>query len=220
MNPSNAQPVIDNEANGLNDAFGETKVPRGTLPFALNYLANGDTWDRRLGRDFFILQSGMVTLISPTAWQDGVVVNIAVIGTQGYDLTTQFTFLIAYGNRLIIQSPDLNYWDVTPNDSTGLINPTIVALPATPPQNADFTVQNGESFGFINSASSVVRLDADETYYGWYEKSYGSSTSLVTFTSDLVFTIASGYSFRIKDSHGNTWRLYTTNDGNLENVTV
>lgn len=220
MNPTQVFSDIIQGAKGLNDSYGETKLPPGFVPFAVNYSASGDTWNRRSGRTFFLLETGQVMMISTLQWDDGTSNNIADIGSTLYDLSVVFTYLVASGTRLIIQSPDLNYWDVTPNDTTGLINPTVVAVPAATPQVANFIVLNGESFGFVNSTGKITRLAADQDHFGWYLQGLGATTSLVPISTDLVFTVASGFSFRIKDYLANTWSLQMDNSGGFYAVTV
>jgi hypothetical protein len=159
-------------------------------------------------------------MIFQTSWDDGTRTDIAAIGSSLYDLTETFTYLVASGTRLIIQSADLNYWNCTPNNTTGLIQPVVVAAPAAAAQVANFTVLNGESFGFINSAGNVVRLNADQDRSGWYLQGLGATTSLTTISTDLVFTVASGFSFRIVDYLSNVWKLTVNNSGNMIPITV
>lgn len=220
MNPTDADAVLLKGAKGNNDAFGLQKMPDGMLPFSMNQVPTGTAWERRRGRDFYLLQSGFVTSIYTTNWDDGTAMNIASMGATYFNLSNTFTYLVADGIRLVIQSADLNYWDVTPADATGLINPVVVAAPAAAAQVANFTVLNGESFGFILSSGNVTRLTADQDHNGFYLMGYGTTTSLSSIATDLVFTVTSGFSFRIQDYSGNVWKMVISNDGQIQAVTV
>jgi hypothetical protein len=220
LNPTKVQPVIFDKYSGVNDRQAPCKLERGNVSFEVNLDASNRVAKRRFGRDFFFLDplAGSATGLWQTAWADGSVIDIGAIGSILYDLTFTFSAIIASGFRLIIQSPDLNYWDVTPNVD-GVINPTAIAAPAAIPQAANLTIQNGESFGFARG-SGVTRLIADVDHFGWYLLGYGPSIATTTYTDDVVFTIASGFSFRIVDYQSNTWKFQMSNDGNLQVITV
>lgn len=220
MNPTQDQPDVFQGAMGINDAVSVLKLKEKFVPFAVNLHAQGDVWDRRAGRDFYLLQTGMVLGLSTVRFEDGQAFNIAQIGSYLYNLSTTFSYLVASGVKLYIQSADTNYWDVTPNASTGLIVPTAVAAPAAAAQTSNFTVLNGESFGFIGASGEVTRLNCDLDVGGWWLAGYGVSTSTVSITTDMVFTVASGFSFRIVDYAGNTWAFSVTNDGFMIVTTV
>lgn len=219
LNPTQADPIVFDKYKGMNDKQAPCKLERGNVSFEINLDASTYAASRRAGRDFFFYtDDGAVTGLWQITWQDGITTDIASIGSEIYDLTFTFTFMLASGSRLVLQSPDLNYWDITPN-ANGLINPTVIAAPGAVPQAANFTVLNGESFGFETSGQ-VTRLAADQEHYGWYLIGYGVSNATTTYTSDLVFTVASGFSFRIQDNNTNMWRFSITNDGNLTVITV
>lgn len=219
MNPTQDQPIVFDSARGINDAVSMPKIKKGFIPFSCNLLAQGDVWDRRKGRDFYLLQTGFVLSIYTCRFEDNQVFNIAQIGQYLYNLSNTFSYLVANGTRLVIQSPDLNYWNITPN-SSGLISPVVVAAPAAAAQTANFTVLNGESFGFIGSTGNVTRLTASQDYNGWYLEGYGITTAITSITTDMVFTVASGFSFRIQDYSGNVWKMTMDNSGNLIPITV
>lgn len=213
LNPTQADPVIFDKYKGMNDRQAPCKLERGNTSFEINLDAGTNSAERRAGRDFyFYSDTGAVTGLWQVTWQDGITTQIAAIGSKLYDLTQTFTFLIAAGTRMVLQSPNLLYWNITPN-SNGLIQPTVVAAPAATPQAADFTVQNGESLGFARSGATT-RLTADSGRYGWYLFQYGVSSGSTTYTTDIVFTAASGFKLKIKDPTL-TFTLDITNAGNL-----
>lgn len=220
QSPTSVSPYVFNKAKGLNDVEGVTKIPPGFTTFAINLTAGSDVWPRRNGRSMYFLDDGnIVTNIFSTSWSDGLTVNIATMGPLIYDLTFTFTYLFGSGIRLILQSPDLNYWDCSANPLTEQINPTVIAAPSASPQAANLTVQNGESIGFTGT-SQTIRLASDQDHGGWYTLSLGQTNGFTTFTDDVVFTNASGFSLIIIDYTGNHWKFSVTNDGEFKVTTV
>jgi hypothetical protein len=219
MNPTQDQPIVFEGAKGINDATSFLKLKRGYTPFSVNLLAQGDVWDRRKGRDMFLLRSGLALGIATVRFDDGVAFNIAQIGSSLNDLST-FDYFVSSGIRLIMQSSALNYWDVTPNATTGLITPIIVSTPSAAPQTSDFIVAYDNTFAFYSSDGNPTRLTADEEHYGWYLIGETKPVSSTTISTDMVFTYSSGFFFKIEDQDGNTWKLSITSNGNLQAITV
>lgn len=219
--PTKASPDMFIRAQGLNDEQAATKQEPGYIPFALNLSATGDVWTRRAGRDFYFLDevNGGVLAIKQLTWADGLSINIAVIGGAWYDLGAPFTYLFEAGIRLVIQSPDLNYWDVTPDATTGLINPTVVSAPSATAQTSNVTLGENDSIGFVVTGG-IVRLNVTEEAGIWFLEMQSNSPALSFISDDWVFTIASGFSLRITDSVGNVWSFSVDNGGNLLVTTV
>lgn len=131
---------------------------------------------------------------------------------------TSVKYLLDTGVRLILQSPDLTYWNVTP-DVNGLILPTAVSTPSATPQTADLILMPGEYIAFKYSTTSLLLL-CDQNHLGWYTQSIGIPTTEFTVTDDMVFTVASGFVLRMEDDTSNTWEFSVSNDGNLFVTTV
>lgn len=218
MNPTAVQPAIFHKAKGLNDIESVVKLPDGFVPFALNMDVDNHTYDRRKGRDFSFLSSGnSVVMMASLTWDDGTTHNIAAMGAFLYDLSLTFTKALPAAYRMILQSPDATYWNITP-DSNGFINPTsLTVAPTATPQTADLTINNGESFIFQRSAAST-RITADSAYFGWYLLQYGVGTAITTYTDDIVFTTASGFTMKIIDSGSKTHSLSMQNTGELWSI--
>lgn len=205
-------------AKGINDQYGVNKLPPGCVAFSENLLAGGESWDRRAGRDYLLSEPGSVLMLCSTSWDDGIQINIGAIGGNAYNLAFSFSFLANAGVQLILQSPDLNWWNVTPDDN-GVIAPLVVAAPATAAQAANFTVLNGQSFGFVTSFGTVNRLNIDQDL-GIYTQGYGATTGNAVVASDLVFSNASGFSLVIQDVNTNKWFLFIDNDGDMKFKTI
>lgn len=221
QNPTRSFPSIKVQARGLNDQDSALKLKKGYVPFALNVNASSDVWSRREGRDMEFFTSGVVLYIGQITWQDNTSSEISQIGGSFYDMGNDFTYLLANGTRLYIQSSDGSYWDCTPG-SNGLIFPTTIGTgaPGATPQTANIVLTPVQKFGFIRSDGKVDQLDADEANFGWFLNEYTGSIFPANVTTDVVFTFASGFSIRIEDVGGNTWVLSMTNDGNLIATTI
>lgn len=219
--PTNHPPVIEARAKGMNDEDGLGKTSAGYDVFALNALATGDVKERRSGRDMsFVVDGSAVRGIWPLSWADGLRVIVGAIGTSWYDFTNTYTFLFDTGVKLIIQSADGNYWDCTPDASTEIINPIVVSTPSATAQTANRTISYGQLLGF-EVTNGTVRLNADQNHWGWFLQKDGFATTPTNLvTTDWVFTIASGFSLRIVDKNGNSWKLGISNNGNLTATTV
>lgn len=207
-------PIILNKALGMNDQVSLVKLDPGFVFFGINLQASNDCYKRREGRDFSFLGPGLCLYVGQIAWDDGVVTEIAEFGGTFYDMSISFTKLMANGARLIIQSPDLNYWSLF-DSVNAVINPIVVAPPGAAAQASNLTIGMGETFGFILPGGNVTGLLCDQTHNGWYLQGYGPSFATTTYSADLVFTIASGFSFRMVDNFTNTFQFKISNDGNL-----
>lgn len=208
-NPTDANPIVFNQAMGINDAQSELKRPNGTVPFALNFIATGDVWDRREGRDYAFQYTGLTLSLYQFIWDDGLLNNGVQVGDALYDFTSSVWFVLGSGKKLIIQSQDLNWWDVTPTVNAE-INPTVVATPATAAQTVDFVVQNNQNFGVTYATRTILfGIDRDDGIYALQTLPAQGYQSL----NDLVFSYASGKYFISIDRHGNRWKLGVDNDG-------
>lgn len=214
-----AQPIVLKGADGSNDQEGISNRKPSSAWFSLNTLADSDSWGRRAGRDYVAAESGIALGIYQLSWDDGTSTEIAMIGSTFYNMSVTFTYMMDIGIRVVIQSPDLSYWDATPAAS-GLINPVVIAAPAAAAQLSNFTIANGQSFGFRLSATEVTRLLCDRDHNGWYLQGYGATDATSTLATDMVFTVASGFSLRQVDYDGNTWKYQVDNNGKFYVTTV
>lgn len=128
-------------------------------------------------------------------------------------------YVVPSDKRLIYQSADGNYWDVTPG-TDGVINPTVITAPSDPAQIADISIDFATSaFTFQDINGDLIQLDSDVNKGGWYL--YGLETIGSNFyTTDVIFTYASGFSLKFTDSSLNIWKLAITNDGEFQAVVV
>lgn len=129
-------------------------------------------------------------------------------------------YVLPYGQRLVYQSSDLNYWDCTPNVQ-GVIQPTVLAgAPADPAKTDNLSFDaNLSMFAFEGVDSDLIQLDASVSKNGWFLEGTPAIGS-VFYTTDIVFTYASGYTMRFTDTSLNIWKHQMTDDGNLLAVIV
>ncbi len=220
MHPSQATPKVIDKFGTQNDQQSVVKMRNNDFPFALNFNPEGNDLGRRAGRDFsFISSDGAVYAIKQIEFSDGTSSTVAQFGAFVYALEVGFQYILNSGVRIIIQSADLNYWNVTPN-SNDLIAPTVVSAPAATAQAANITIPYGQKLGFA-SATGTVQLGADQNRPGgWFLLKFGSSVPTTAITTDWVFTVASGFSLRIIDGNANTWSFKVSNAGALQVITV
>lgn len=217
---SQTVPIVVKKAEGINDFESVVKLDPGFVPFSFNLSVESDAWNRRFGRTFKLIGPGPVLGIFVLTWDDGTVSEVTQIGDSFYDVTIVFTYLFDIGISMIIQSPDGNYWDVTPEMTTGEILPTVVAAPVALPQTSNFTVLAGQTIAYKLDATSVTAEFADQDQNGWFLQGYDLSSGANEISSDMVFTFASGFHFRIQDDQLNMWSFSVTNDGNIVLITV
>ncbi len=215
QNPTSVLPVIINKAKGMNDFIGPTKLPEGFVTFELNLIPSGDVWPRRAGRDGYWLVDGDPVLnISVLNWADGRSTYVAQLGDSFYDITPNFSYYFRNNARLVIQAPGGQYWNVTPGFTTGLIFPTVVSTPSTAPQTGNLTVTPTQTISFQVDGGSIQLL-SDFQNDGWYLESGLDALGFTQYTSDVVFTYASGFSLIIQDSALNNWKFSVSDIGEL-----
>lgn len=88
QSPTNISSSILERAKGINDAYGQLKLPDGAVPFSINMFAAGDVWNRRAGRDFSFYKNGMVLDMFQFDFGDGDIREIGTIGSRTYDFDT------------------------------------------------------------------------------------------------------------------------------------
>lgn len=216
--PTQALGHFAKRAMGMNDIESLLALEqKGYVPFAMNTMSSSDVYTRRNGRDLFYIDDGFVLGMMMLQWDDGSRTDVAQIGSVLFDLTTTYTVFLKTGARLVLQSPDGNYWNCTPDASTLLVAPTVIATPTATARSADLIILDGESFGIEGASSSAsLRTSSD----GWFVESQGMSSGLTEHTDDLVFTYASGYTLVMHDLQGNTHRFSVSNDGSFFTTTA
>jgi hypothetical protein len=125
------------------------------------------------------------------------------------EIFVSFTYLFTGSAKLALQSPDGNYWNITP-DSTGAINPTVLTTPSTT-ITTDLNIGNNELFGF---QSSTVVYQLTVTDIGSPEiRTYNLTGSETEYTTTQAFVNGVGPVF----TSGNLtrFRLSCDNSGSL-----
>ncbi len=218
--PTSANPYVIKSAKGLNDHVSPVKIESGFISTGINELADGQSYDRRKGRALFWLSDeDPILSIYPVTWGDGTINYIAQAGDNYFDITPTYSFYFRDGARIIMQAPGGQYWDVTPGFTTGLIDPIIVSTPSTAAQTESFTVTNTETIAFQIDGASVELL-SDFQNNGWYLMDGLDELGFTQFTSDVVFTYASGLSLIIQDSALNNWKFSVSDIGELIVTTI
>lgn len=216
---THCQPVIFSKASGINDIVSPVKMDHGYTQFALNLDASRDVWKRRFGRDFSAYTSGLVLGIFQVEWSDGEINQIAQMGSAFYDIISNFKYLFPVGLRYINQASDGQYWDCTPNVTTGLINPTPISAPSGAAQTGNVFVSYTENIGFKTTSGTTV-LKASNVHFGWYLDLVDVVVDTANVGSDMIFSDASGFHLQKEDENGNVWEMRIADSGNLYSVTI
>ncbi len=144
-------------------------------------------------------QDGNVTLFDPT------------------ELTVQFEFLFNTTSKLILQSPNLDWWDITPDATTGIIPAIGVVAPASS-LSADLFVQNNALFGFQASSTKIYRMFIDISTNPLIPvaatRQYGTASAVINYSTDLAF--ATGYGPVIQDNLLRSFRINVANGGYVQ----
>ncbi len=146
--------------------------------------------------------------------------RILVVDANGsfilYDYSeflASFAYLFATGIKLNLQSPDLNWWALTVNSSTGAINVTGIAAP-TGALSADQSIRQDELYGFA-FATGIWRLSVVATGLGTpsiQTREYALSSATTTYSTAVSFNTGYGPVFQ-DDTGTQRWRLSIANGG-------
>lgn len=207
--PTNVTPIIHANGKGINDQISPVKLTPGVLPFALNIDPESNVLDRRHGRDFGELYTGMALGIFNLTWEDGTIHVVGQIGSVMYNFSTDFDYLFGSGIRWLQQSPDLNWWDLTPDPVTGAISPTTVTFSGTA-LTSDLLVTRYQLFGF-QGTGVIWRVRPDVFTGSLIREPYGIGTGLTTYAADRAF--ATGYGITLTDLNGDKWKYEVDNSG-------
>jgi hypothetical protein len=173
----------------------------------------GNLISRRKGvRSSLIMESGIMgihdlqTTEDPTS-SDKILLTLnngSLVFLDYSEIYTAFNYLFTGSAKLALQSPDDNWWDVTPN-SSGEINPTVIATPSTT-ISTDLNLGVTELLGF-ESSSVIYKMSINDL--GAVEiDTYGLSPSETEYTTTQAFTKLVGPVF----TSGNLQRFRLTCD--------
>ena len=132
---------------------------------------------------------------------------------------TTIHYLWDTGAKLYLQSPDLNWWDVTPEPDGVPNNTPVVYAGAT--LGANLSIGAAEVLAFKQSTTLYWQMQGDESAMGWSTTRLGFVPYLgtvATFTGIRAFL--SGFGPVFADGNGNNWKLQADNDVGLIAVAV
>lgn len=130
------------------------------------------------------------------------------------ELTTAFDYLVTTG-RLLLQSPNLDWWNVYPGAATGIMQVDGVAAPASS-ISTDLRIGQGETFGFLETAL-VWRLNITSAP-AITTKQYALAGGSTTYSTDLAFS--TGYGPVFEDEYLVGRRLTVADGGFLSTIEV
>lgn len=134
-----------------------------------------------------------------------------------------FEFLFESGVYLNLQSPDLDWWEVYPDATTGILQCNGIVAPGTT-ISADLPVPSNALFGFQASSTKIYRLfvdveELDTEFIPFIAiEEYSSYASTFTYSSVQAFT--TGYGPVFEDSLSRNQRLSVANGGILNIVEI
>lgn len=189
-------------------------------------LQNLRGWGKRIARRRGVRQSlsfdsgvmGIHDLLvddDPTSL-DRVLITLndgSIVFVTNDEIFVAFTYLFN-GGTLALQSPDNNWWNITP-DSNGLINPTVIATPSST-ISTDLNLGFNDTFGFLSS-TVIYRLAVD-TQGIPNILTYGLATGENEYTTIQAFTKTCGPVFTAQDL--TRWRLTIDNAGSLTTTSI
>lgn len=129
------------------------------------------------------------------------------------EIFASFTYLFN-GGTLVLQSQDLNWWNVTPS-SLGVISPIVITTPVAT-ISSDLRVSQSQLLGF--QSSTVIYALNVNTVGSVNLKTYTLTGSETTFTTPIAFTTGFGPVFQ--DSLLANWRLTISNAGLLTTTSI
>lgn len=187
-----------------------------------NFRGWGNRITRRRGvRNSQIFSSGVMGIHDllvdddPTSL-DRVLITLndgSLVFLSNDEIFASFTYLYTTGT-LALQSPDLNWWNITPS-SSGVIAPIVIATPSTT-ISSDLSINNNQLFGF--QSSTVI--------YALYVNTIGTAeikTYTLTGSENIVTTqqaFISGVGPVFQDTDLNRWRIQINNAGELVTTAI
>lgn len=200
---------------------GRTKVESGEWQYLQNVRGWGGRGRKRQGvqtvakptsgiMGFFDLENGAGTPDKVVVWLN----SGSLLLYDWSELTTTFDYLMDGGN-LILQSPDLDWWQVSPDAATGLLGILGVAAPSVT-RSTDLVLGQDETFGFKQTAY-VWRLFVPSTGFPTVRQ-YALAGGSATYTTDLAFSTGSGPVFT--DEYLVRRRIEVANGGIIQTTEV
>lgn len=155
----------------------------------------------RQARNFILRPIGGIGV--PPAWSyfspNGVRLDLGFINTADY--------LFSAGVRLIVQSPNGTWWDVTPKPGDGQPINVTVATPASY-LSANLVIPASKVFAFATADSGINwRMGASDSFLSWWVERLGTLPYSVTnYSADRAFSYPYGPVFTDPVS-GQLWKL-------------
>lgn len=149
--------------------------------------------------------------------------KILVVGGDGifylFDYTefvTVFDFMFDIGVKLGLQSPDLNWWSIFPDSTTGILSATVISAPINTISSDLFITQN-QHYGFRNS-TNIWRLKVSSSFGNLQTSSFALTQSTVLYSSIQAFV--NGFGPVFQDESLNNWRMTIDNSGILGSLAI
>jgi hypothetical protein len=205
--------------------MGDLKRTEGEYQWLQNVRGWGGLGSKRRGvESSVIIDSGIMGIFDMRNDGDPTSLDRILVTTHdgdiiSYDfseLVTIFDYLFAASIQLAIQSPDLNYWDITPNSSTGIISPTVIATPSSP-SSTQLVLGQNDLFGFLDS-TGVWRMYVSGNLGNITTKRYGLASSATTYSTIQAFT--NGNEPVFTDNFNTRWQISINNSGILSTTAI
>lgn len=135
---------------------------------------------------------------------------------QYSEFITVFNFLFATGFKLVLQSPDLTWWSVAPNTTTGIPESIVISTPVST-ISTDLEVSQSQYFGFQNT-SNIYRFTVDSGTGSLQVTSFAYTTGTVVYSQNQAFVNGVGPVFQ--DETLSRWRLQINNSGALITTSI
>lgn len=201
---------------------GRTKVDPGEWQYLQNIRGWGGRGRKRQGvstvakpnsgvMGFFDLENGAGSADKVLVWLN----SGTILLYDWTELTTTFDYLIGTGGRLLLQSPDLDWWSVAPDTTKGILGVTGVAAPVSS-VSSDLLIGAGETFGFLET-SAVWRLSIPSSGFPTVRQ-YALAGGSAIYDTDLAFD--TGYGPAFTDDYLVTRRLSVANGGILTTTEI
>lgn len=129
------------------------------------------------------------------------------------ELTSIFDFLFDTGSSLNLQSPNLNWYNITVT-AGGILGTTQIAAPGTT-ISSDLRIDQNQLLGF-NKTTTFVRLYIEANFVK--TKQYNLSTPITSYTTAQAFTTGFGPVFQ--DANLLNFRLTVNNSGAIGSIQV
>ncbi len=144
--------------------------------------------------------------------------KVAIITRDGYltlygltELVLNFDHLMASGVNIALQSPDLTWYLVAPNATTGIMRTTEATVAPTTIRSSDLVIQQGQLLGF---ATATLIWGQSITTGGFIRTTeFVLAEATTTYTADLAFSFGHGPVF--EDANVVLHRLNVANGGIL-----